>query len=304
MDGVQGPPNAVLFKEADVVTNLPLAERWFAVDDMGDGVTLITEPYVHPLLASNVWHVQGSERDLVIDTANGFADLSAVISSLSGSRPIVAVVTHGHFDHVGGLVGFDDRRCHPADAGETRSPYPMRVRRADFPEGAEEMFAVYGLAVPESILHAVPMDGFDVARWVSPGAEPTSFVEDGDMLDLGDRPIEVPHVPGHTPGSVALWDGDRGLLFSGDMLYDGRMEFQDMADTASSLARLRELPARRVFGGHDASFDGDRMRALIDAERPSPNRSNPPGRSFESTLRCFREPGGPLRHWEYSPARS
>lgn len=253
-----------------VVMNLPLAKRWFTVEDMGEGITLITEPYVHPLLASNVWHIRGSERDLVIDTANGFGDLSLVVASLSDARPVIAVVTHGHFDHVGGLSGFDDRRCHPADADETRSPYPMRVRRADFPKGADEMFSMYGIAPPESIVRAIPVDGFDVAGWVSPGAEPTAFVEDGDMLDVGDRRIEVLHVPGHTPGSVALWDSDRGDLFTGDTLYDGTMEFEDIAATVSSLARLRALPARRVFGGHDPSFDGDRMRTLIDAELDSP----------------------------------
>jgi glyoxylase-like metal-dependent hydrolase (beta-lactamase superfamily II) len=248
---------------------LPVADRWFDLDDMGDGVTSIMEPYVDPLLASNVWHVRGGERDLVVDTANGFGDLSAVIASLSGDRPVVAVATHGHFDHVGGLAAFDDRRCHAADADDTRSPYPMRVHRADFPEGAEEMFAAYGLPVPESILRAVPADDFDAEGWVSPGAEPTSFVEDGDILDLGERTIEVLHVPGHTPGSVALWDGERALLFTGDTLYDGTMEFEDTAASSSSLQRLRGLPARRVFGGHDPSFDGDRMRELIDAELAS-----------------------------------
>ena len=101
---------------------------------------------------------------------------------------------------------------------------------------------------------------------MSPGAEPTSFVEDGDVLDLGDRTIEVLHVPGHTPGSVALWDGERGLLFTGDTLYDSTMDFEDAAAASSSLLRLRELPVRRVFAGHDPSFDGDRMRELIDAE--------------------------------------
>ena len=251
------------------MTTLPVADRWFDQEDMGDGITLITEPHADPLLASNVWHVRGSERDLVIDTANGFGELSVEIASLSGDRAVIAVVTHCHFDHVGGLAAFDDRRCHAADAGDTRSPYPMKVLRADFPEGAEEMFASYGMPVPESILAAVPAADFDVDAWVSSGAEPSLFVEDGQILDLGDKTMEVLHVPGHTPGSVALWDGERGLLFTGDTLYDGPMRFDDAAAASSSLRRLRELPVRRVFGGHDPSFDRDRMRELIDAELAS-----------------------------------
>jgi len=108
-----------------------------------------------------------------------------------------------------------------------------------------------------------------VTGWVSPGAEPTSYVGDDDVLDLGDRTITVFHVPGHTPGSVALWDGEKALLFTGDTLYDGPMDFEDAALASSSLLRLRELSVRQVFGGHDPSFDGDRMRELIDAELAS-----------------------------------
>lgn len=245
---------------------LPVANRWFDVVDVGDGVTLITEPHVDPLLASNVWHVRGAERDLVVDTANGFGDLATVIARLSGGRPVVAIVTHGHFDHVGGLGAFGDRRCHAADANETRSPYAMRVLQSDFPAGAQEMFAEYGLPVPASILTAIPRADFDLREWVSPGAEPTAFVGDGDLLQLGDRTVEVLHVPGHTPGSIALWDAERGLLFTGDTLYDGTMAFDDGAAVSASIRRLRKLAARRVFGGHDPAFDGDRMRALIDAE--------------------------------------
>lgn len=62
-----------------------------------------------------------------------------------------------------------------------------------------------------------------------------------------------------------MWDVERGLLFTGDMLYDGPMDFEDAAAAGSSLRKLRELPVRRVFGGHDPSFDGDRMRVLIDS---------------------------------------
>ena len=41
------------------------------------------------------------------------------------------------------------------------------------------------------------------------------------MIDLGDRVFEVVHLPGHTPGSAGLIDRDSGVLFTGDVLYDG-----------------------------------------------------------------------------------
>jgi len=244
----------------------PVAAAWFDVRDVGDGVTCLTEPHVDELLRSNVWHVRGRDRDLVVDAANGIGDLASVLAPLVGDRPVVAVATHGHFDHVGGLAGFDDRRCHAADADEVRAPYPMRIHRRDFPVDADEMFAGYGLPTPEAIVSAVPSGDFDDDAWVSPGAEPTAFVEDGEAIDLGDRSFEVLHVPGHTPGSVALWEPDHGILFTGDTLYEGTMGFDDASTALASLRRLRDLPARRVHGGHDPSFDGDRMRQLIEAE--------------------------------------
>ena len=244
----------------------PIVAAWFDVQDLGDGITCLTEPYVDDLLRANVWHVRGRARDLVVDTGNGIGDLASALAPLVGDRPVVAVATHGHFDHVGGLAAFDDRRCHVADADEMRSPYPMRIHRRDFPDDADEVFAEYDLPTPEAIVRAIPSADFDADGWVSPGAEPTSFVEDGQVIDLGDRTLEVLHVPGHTPGSVALWEPERAILFTGDTLYDGTMGFDDPSTAVASLRRLRDLPARRVHGGHDPSFDGNRMRELIDAE--------------------------------------
>jgi glyoxylase-like metal-dependent hydrolase (beta-lactamase superfamily II) len=40
---------------------------------------------------------------------------------------MIGVATHGHFDHVGGLHEFEDRRVHADDADMTRAPYPMRL---------------------------------------------------------------------------------------------------------------------------------------------------------------------------------
>ncbi len=48
-------------------------------------------------------------------------------------------------------------------------------------------------------------------------------IEDKDTLDLGDRPLEIISLPGHTPGSIAVLDVKGRLLFSGDPIQDGNI---------------------------------------------------------------------------------
>jgi glyoxylase-like metal-dependent hydrolase (beta-lactamase superfamily II) len=244
---------------------LPVADRWWRTHDAGDGVTLLVEAHITPMLESNVWHVRGRDADLVVDTANGIGALRPAIDELASGRPLIAVATHGHFDHVGGLAEFDDRRCHEADAAATLAPFPVRIERDAQPDGVDDMFAYYGFDVPERTIEARPTADFDAAGWVAPGAEPTSFVSEGDVIDLGDRQVEVLHVPGHTPGSIALWEAAAGLLFSGDTAYvDARLGFDDLEAAEASLRRLASLPVRRVCAGHDRSFEGDELRRLLE----------------------------------------
>ena len=245
--------------------DLPVAHPWFHAEDAGHGVTLLWEPHVDGLLVSNVWHVPGREADLVVDFANGIGPLRPAIDALVEGRPVIAVATHGHFDHVGGLHEFDDRRVHRDDAVMTRAPFPLRLRRADFPEGTEDMFAYYGVPVPEVIVDAVPSSAFDLEGWVAPGAEPTLLLNDGDVVDLGDRRFTVVHTPGHTAGSACLFEEETGTLFTGDAIYvDARLSWDDRSSAAASLRRLRALEVRIVHAGHERSFDGAELRIAID----------------------------------------
>jgi hypothetical protein len=50
---------------------LQIAERWFEEKHIGDGITLLWEPHVIPLMRCNIWHVRGRDRDLIIDSGMG-----------------------------------------------------------------------------------------------------------------------------------------------------------------------------------------------------------------------------------------
>ena len=90
---------------------------------------------------------------------------------------------------------------------------------------------------------------------------------DGETIDLGDRHLTVIHTPGHSPGSIALWEAASGILFSGDAVYDGELiddnYHSDMDAYVATMERLLEIPARIVHAGHFPSFDGARLRVLI-----------------------------------------
>jgi glyoxylase-like metal-dependent hydrolase (beta-lactamase superfamily II) len=90
----------------------------------------------------------------------------------------------------------------------------------------------------------------------------------GDIIDLGDRAFEVLHLPGHSPGSIGLWEASTGTLFSGDAIYDGPLyDFlpeSNIADYLRTMEQLRSLPVSVVHGGHDPSFGRERMLAIID----------------------------------------
>jgi glyoxylase-like metal-dependent hydrolase (beta-lactamase superfamily II) len=251
------------------MTGLPVQSAWFRSQDVGDGITQLVEPHIDTMLESNIWHVRGDERDLVIDTGNGVGRLMPQLERLREDRPVTAVATHGHFDHTGGMVEFDDRRCHADDAAGVRVPYGLTLVRERFPEGLDEMFAYYGYEAPDVLVEALPWEGFDVAGWTISGSEPSAFVVDGEILDLGGRALEVLHVPGHTPGSIALWEASTGVLFTGDTMYaDDRLSFDDQDASVTSLRRLRDLPVKVMHGGHGRSVDGDGFRSLVDATLP------------------------------------
>lgn len=233
----------------------PVALDWYETRRLSDGITLIREKHVAPWLRCNIWHVRGRDSDLIIDTGMGLRPLVTEIATLT-ERPLTAVMTHSHFDHAGGLHQFDTRCGHPHEAAVIATPTPSNT------------VADIGYVVAETFT-ALPWAGFEHTDYLVKPAPLTRLVDEGDVFDLGDRVLKVLHLPGHSPGSVALYEVATQTLFSGDVLYDGvlldELYHSDQPTYRESLARLRELPLRTVHAGHFQSFDRARMTALIDA---------------------------------------
>lgn len=241
---------------------LPVADPWYVSQRVGEGITLVTEPHVHPLLRCNVWHVQGRARDLVIDTALGLAPLRHLVER-DDANGLLAVATHCHSDHVGGHHEFEHRAAHPAEAGDLAEAGLTCLDSAPYGDAVLGPYRRAGYEIPALFIDAVPPGGL-AASILERGAAPvTLLLEEGDVIDPGDRAFEVLHVPGHSPGSIALWEKATGTLFSGDAIYDGplldEIEGSDIAAYVTTMRRLRELPVEIVHAGHEPSFGRERL---------------------------------------------
>ena len=249
---------------------LKIASRWFERRTIEDGLTLLWEPHVHPLLRCNIWHLRGRDRDLLIDSGLGVASLRDEIADLI-NKPPDAVATHIHYDHVGSLHEFESRLIHHTEAPrmtDYREFAELATRR--LPQEFLDFLARAGMpAKGDTLIDALPTADFEVDRFRITSTTPTRALNEGDIIDLGDRHFEILHLPGHSHGSIGLWDATTGTLFSGDAIYDGHL-LDDLVDSdvkkyVSTMRRLRELPVSVVHGGHEPSFGRSRMVEIADA---------------------------------------
>lgn len=127
--------------------------------------------------------VKGAKKYALIDSGMGRGDLKAYISQFVAGMPIEVIFTHSHGDHIGQADQF------VRDSVE-------HIGEADLPV-LQDLLKKRG--IPDDVIehHALPL-------------------EDGDRVDLGDRSLVVYDAPGHTPGSIVIFDEQTGNLFTGD----------------------------------------------------------------------------------------
>ncbi|MAH87726.1 MAG: MBL fold metallo-hydrolase [Kiloniella sp.] len=234
--------------------------RMFETQSFDNGVTRLLETGIAADWRCNIWHIRGRDRDLIIDTGFGLQSMSGTVARLS-ERPVIAVCTHSHHDHAGGLCQFDQRLGHGLEADIFAKPTRENT--------------VCDL-LDATVIRAEPSRDFDINTWCYQPAPLTGTIDEGDVIDLGDRQFQVLHLPGHSPGSVALWEAATGTVFTGDALYDGilydHLYHSVPEQMMESLNRICDMPLSVVHAGHFSSFGPDRAKT-IKAEYLSGKRS-------------------------------
>ncbi len=247
---------------------MKIADRWFESKRIDDRITLFWEPHVARVEQCNMWHVRGRDADLLVDAGMGICSLKLAMTQLL-DKPVIAVATHTHMDHIGSLHEFDQRLVHPSEAQSLAHPddYPV-LCSCHWPGTMRGDIEAQGYEVPDVLIDAYPHEGFDPMAFRTPGTQATRFIDEGDVVDLGNSAFEVMHLPGHSPGSIGLWEASSGTLFSGDAIYDGPLLDQikgaNLEDYQRTMRRIRALPINVVHGGHDPSFGLSRLNELTD----------------------------------------
>ncbi|MEM8729244.1 MAG: MBL fold metallo-hydrolase [Pseudomonadota bacterium] len=250
---------------------LTVAENWYVAQKIAADTTLVLEPHIHVLEQANMWLVEGTERDMILDTGMGVVPLKPYIDSLRQhpEKEIICVSSHTHIDHIGAVHEFDIRLVHPLEADEMAKPSGLQTLfRKDMSEGLLKTFEEAGYPpIGEMLIEALPFEGYDPESYRLHGAPATGLLEEGDIVDLGNRTFEVLHLPGHSPGGIGLWEAPTGTLFAADAIYDGPLIYKgqgmSVAAYRTTFDKLKALRVSVVHGGHDPSFGPDRMAEII-----------------------------------------
>ena len=251
----------------------------YRVYNVTPGIKLFQETGVASFMRCNIWFVQGRDCDLVIDTGMGLDSLKTRIIRET-DKPLKAVVTHCHFDHSGCLHEFDTRLGHPLEASILANPEQQRV-----------VFS--GAWTRIGIVDLQQHPDYSATTYHVTPAPLTGHLDEGDVIDLGDRVLRILHLPGHSPGSIGLWDPAGKILFSGDALYDGELldslYHSNKDDYSVTLDRIESLGAEIFHAGHFPSFGAERMNGLISEYRAGRNSLGSVEQWFEQNQHLMKD---------------
>ena len=153
----------------------------------------------------NQYLIIGDSYALLLDTGFGFHDYRNLISKLT-NLPIIVVNTHADLDHCGGNYLFNKVHISIYD-----------YKNLKFSSSKENKILHYEYRVKKNpdFKSIIDKDAYLLANIYDANY---CFIDDGTVFDLGNRVLRVISTPGHTSGSICLYDETNGYLFTGDTI--------------------------------------------------------------------------------------
>ncbi len=164
--------------------------------------------------------------------------------SIKPSDIKLIINTHCHYDHAGGNRDF-------VQAGSCE--VAIHESEAELLRKGDQIITLAG----------------GLGRRLEP-IEITRELNEDSQIKLGELTLEVLHTPGHTRGSISLYEPERKILFSGDTLFCngvGRTDLPtgDGRALANSLRKLEKLELEQLYPGHGLFAEKDARRHVLGA---------------------------------------
>lgn len=208
---------------------------WFSVEKIDDTTFVISE-YQH-WEEPHSYLLLGNYRALLIDTGLGVFNIKKVVDELT-RLPILVLTTHVHWDHIGGHKYFNEIAVHDLEKDWLlHFPLPLSVVKKSL------------LKEPCHFPKEFNIDQYEIYK-----GSFTMILNDQDMIDIGNRVIKVIHTPGHSPGHCCFYDIDRKYLFTGDLVYKGKLDAYypttDPIDFKNSINKIRKIEVKKILPSH------------------------------------------------------
>ena len=172
----------------DLYRVVPLRENLGAISEVGKTVMYV---------------INGKDKALLLDTGFGMVPLKQVVHELCGEKPLMVANSHGHLDHNSGNNQFDT----------------VYVGRYDEPDSHDAVSEGTKERICRDFYQEFFQEGGVVPGTWKPGPAPHILtLEEGDRIDLGGIALRVLECPGHSLGSIALYEENLGWLFTGDLI--------------------------------------------------------------------------------------